>query len=118
MVEYHPWGPSRRYRGDLVEPPFRPIRLPAELERALDADPAAPAFLGSSSKHFDNIFEQLFFGYDNKLLSPADARATAVWIERWAAAPGRDPEAAKQAIEVAARLVAAADFDWYFTWEQ
>jgi len=118
MVEYHPWGPSRRFRGEVVAPPFRPIRLPYEAEKALDADPAAPSFLGSASKHFDDVLQQLFYGYSGKLLSPDDARATAAWVARWGGEPGRDPELAARCRDFAARLEAAAGHGWYLNWER
>ena len=52
-------------------------------------------------------------GVSSGLLSPADARATAQWIEDWAAEePGREG-----ALGVARRLRAAAEHDWYFDWE-
>tara|TARA_R110000868_G_scaffold411662_1_gene707224 strand:+ start:42784 stop:43122 length:339 start_codon:yes stop_codon:yes gene_type:complete len=112
-MRYLPWGPSRRWRGEVVEPPFAPITLPNEIIAALDASDSAPPFLGSSTKHFDDVFSRLFHGWDNKLLSPADARATAQWIEDWAAEePGREG-----ALGVARRLRAAAEHDWYFDWE-
>jgi len=119
MVEYHGWGPSRRWRNELIEdPPFRPIRMPIEVERALDKDPKAPHFLGSSAKYFDTVFEEFFYGYSGKLLTPDDARATAEWMSTWAAQPDRDPALAAKTTDAARRLAAAADFGWYLYWEQ
>lgn len=116
-IEYSAWGPSRRWRGRVVRSPFRPIRLPDAVVAALDAAADAPAYVGSASKHFDDMFSRLFFGYDNKLLSPDDARATAAWIAAWADAAGRDPEMADAARTAARRLAAAAEHDWYLDWE-
>ncbi|WP_294180736.1 hypothetical protein [uncultured Schumannella sp.] len=112
-MRYLAWGPSRRWRGEVIAPPFAPITLPNDIIAALDASPDAPPFLGSASKHFDDVFSRLFHGWDNKLLSPDDARATAEWIEGWVReAPGRE-----SALGVAQRLRAAAEHDWYFDWE-
>lgn len=112
-MRYLPWGPSRRWHGEVTDPPFAPITLPNELIVALDASEDAPPYLGSASKHFDDVFSRLFHGWDNKLLSPDDARATAKWIEHWVA----EEPAREGALRVAARLRAAAEHNWYFDWE-
>jgi hypothetical protein len=119
-IRYLPWGPSRRWHGEVTTPPFAPIRLPDAAVVALDAaDRAgtAPKYVGSASKHFDNIFDRFAHGWDNKLLSPDDAVATADWIVEWAATLPADAADRNGSLAAAERLREAARADWYFDWE-
>lgn len=119
-IRYLPWGPSRRWLGEVARAPFAPIRLPDAAVLALDAaDRAgtAPNYVGSASKHFDNIFDRFSYGWSSKLLSPADARATADWIDAWAAALPADAPERMPSLAAAERLREAADVDWYLDWE-
>ena len=103
-----------------MRPPFAPIRLPDAAVLALDAADKtgdAPRYVGSFTKHFDNILDRLAHGWDSKLLSPDDARATADWIETWAAALDADDPARVPSLAAAERLREAAGADWFFDWE-
>lgn len=119
-IRYLPWGPSRRWHGDVAVRPFAPIRLPAAAVLALDAAEragSAPKYVGSASKHFDNIFDRFAHGWDNKLLSPDDAVATADWLVQWATdLPADDPDRTAS-LAAAERMREAAKSDWYFDWE-
>lgn len=116
-IEYRGWGRSRRFGGSSVEPPFARVLVPDSVHQALvEADPAPP-WGGSSTKFFSTIFEQIFYGYSSKLLTPDDARATAAWLDDWAAAPERPESQAKAGRAVADGLRYQAGFDWYLDWE-
>ena len=119
-IRYLPWGPSRRWRGEAVRPPFGAIRLPDAAVLALDAAQKtgdAPNYVGSFSKHFDNLFDRFAHGWDSKLLSPDDARATAAWLVTWATGLDADDEARVPTLAAAERLREATESDWFFDWE-
>ena len=119
-IRYLPWGPSRRWLGEVVQPPFAPIRLPDEAVLALDAaqkDDGAPNYVGSFTKHFDNILDRFSYGSSAKLLSPDDARATAEWLQAWGTALGADHPARLPTLAAAERLLEATAADWFFDWE-
>lgn len=119
-IRYLPWGPSRRWRGEAVRPPFTPIRIPDAAVLALDAaerEGTAPNYVGSATKHFDNIFDQFAHGWSSKLLSPDDARATADWITAWASTLPADAPDRVASLAAAERIREAATSDWYFDWE-
>lgn len=113
-IEYRLWARSRVWIGEVENPAFPPVVLGDAPIDALLADRARPQFQGTAGKKFADLLARFFLDFDNKLLTPSDARATADWLRSWAGA--RDGKGVEGALRCADWLDRASAEGWYVDW--
>ncbi len=115
-LEYSLWAKTALWVGENNEKDFPDLRLSVAVYDALTASVQPPPYLGGTPKTFDSPLTRLFLGFDGKLLSPDNCRATARWLADWAGRAVAAPDDIRSATVGADWLIRAADGGWYVAW--
>jgi hypothetical protein len=123
-MEYRLWAKSPMWVGEIENPALPPVSLTEDVLDGLLAASPRPPFQGTVSKKFEDLLTKFFFDFDNKLLTPADAQATAGSLRDWAraATSGTDEDPVGRdvldALRCADWLDTAAAGGWFVDWSR